>query len=265
MTRERAWLLALIGAVAACSSTTTTFLTDDGGADAAKTSEAGTPQDGGGNGFGDATVADTGSPQGDDGPVTGDDGGGGQPDSSSGPDGSGSGDAGEAGPTSDAGDGGTAVPDCGSIPTLHPTDAGEVYCGFGDAGSIYCGVGEQCCLGGSLGNGQFAPEQCAAFGTTCQNPPPTDAGAGGIAIECMQPSDCTANDGGTVCCLRANPPAVVAGCGYSKATGGTGVFCEQATACAAGESRLCESQADCPSGQTCTPFKWKLYQMGFCQ
>jgi hypothetical protein len=38
-----------------------------------------------------------------------------------------------------------------------------------------------------------------------------------------------------------------------------------ATACAAGETQVCSSQADCPTGTTCTAGKWKLYQLGFCQ
>jgi hypothetical protein len=63
---------------------------------------------------------------------------------------------------------------------------------------------------------------------------------------------------------------VVAGCGYPKATQGTAVVCESSDAgvapgaCAAGEVELCSSQADCPTGTTCTPGKWKIFQVGFC-
>jgi hypothetical protein len=63
----------------------------------------------------------------------------------------------------------------------------------------------------------------------------------------------------------ATLPAIVPGCGYFKAIGGSGAFCEQGTTCAAGETRLCESNADCAAGQSCTAFKWKIYQLGFCQ
>jgi hypothetical protein len=149
---------------------------------------------------------------------------------------------------------------CGSTPSLHPADAGDIYCGFSDAGSIYCGVGEQCCLGGPIGGGVFAPEQCAPFGSACPNPPML-----GLPIECWQPADCAANGTPGVCCLRATAPAIVPGCGYYKATGGTGVFCEQGATCAAGEVQACESTSDCPAGKTCFATKWKIYQLGFCQ
>jgi Cys-rich repeat protein len=64
---------------------------------------------------------------------------------------------------------------------------------------------------------------------------------------------------------------VVTGCNYLKATNGTAVVCEglaaggAVTACAPQELQVCSSNADCPSGRTCTPTKWKLFQVGLCQ
>jgi hypothetical protein len=161
---------------------------------------------------------------------------------------------------------------CGTSPTLHTTDAGSIFCGYNDAGSFACGVGTQCCLGGKVGS-SFDPEDCVSFGATCDNPAPTDAGGGGLPIQCGQISDCTANGiTGAACCLQGTAaPATVPGCTYAKATNGTGVVCEASDAgggvpaCAAGEVQICSSDSDCPTGQTCTPMKWKLYQMGYCK
>ena len=160
---------------------------------------------------------------------------------------------------------------CGSIPSLHPDPAGTIYCGFGDAGAISCTTGTECCLGGSLGSG-FAPEQCAPYGSTCTNGGDPDAG-GSLAIPnaCAQISDCTANGvtGAAACCLQgATAPSVNPGCTYPRPKGGTAVVCETGSTspgtCAQGEVQVCSSQADCPAGTTCTPGKWKIYQLGFC-
>ena len=162
----------------------------------------------------------------------------------------------------------TGTADCGSIPTLHPTDAGSIFCGYpADGGSSFsCTTGTQCCLGGP--NGQnFYPEDCVTWGANCDNPG-DDGGA--IPIPCEQSADCTANGAtGDVCCLQgAAAPTAVQGCGYYKATGGKQIACEtpsDAGACTgSGEIQICSSDADCPSGHTCTPMKWKLYQLGFC-
>jgi len=171
----------------------------------------------------------------------------------------------DTGTTADTGtqDTGTTA-DCGSIPKLHPVEAGTIFCGYTDAGGLNCTTGEQCCLGGKTGTNTYAPEQCATWGGPCDNPPPD----GGTVIECGQNADCTVNgmDGG-VCCLKgAGAPALVSGCTYYKSAGGTAISCEAPTngACAAGETQICEQDSDCPQGKTCTPVKWKLYQLGFC-
>lgn len=159
--------------------------------------------------------------------------------------------------------------DCGSIPTLHTSEAGAIFCGFlPDGGSSFsCTTGTQCCLGGKVGN-NFLPEDCVTWGNACDNPPP-DAASPGLPIECNQNADCTANGkSGNVCCLQgATAPAQVAGCGYYKSTQGTAITCEAPSngACTgASDIQICEQTSDCPSGKTCTPMKWKLYQLGFC-
>jgi hypothetical protein len=176
-------------------------------------------------------------------------------------------------------------PDCGSTPALYPNEAGTIYCEpafLTDSGKgIYCPTGQQCCFGGALGGGQFAPEECAAYGSTCTNGGSGDAGgslSNPIQIECNQISDCTANGnaGATACCLKGAKcssgftcTSPFGACGWPKFSNGNAIVCEgtgggAATACAAGETQLCSSQADCPSGTTCTAGKWKLYDLGFC-
>jgi hypothetical protein len=250
-----------------------------GGGDDATSGDDGGSDDGGGSGDDATTGSETGVTEsgtskeaGGKDASGGKDGGAGGGDASSGgdadSDGGGGNDAsgGDAADL-DAGEGG-AAPDCGSIPTLHVDDAGSVFCGFdADGGHLYCGTGQECCLGGALDldAGTFAPQQCAAFGSACTNP--VD---GGLPIECGQISDCTANGkAGNVCCLQgATAPTIVAGCGYARASHGTGIVCETpgagTNACAAGETQICSQDLDCPNGKVCTPMKWKLFQLGFC-
>jgi len=176
----------------------------------------------------------------------------------------------------DAGDLDAGV-DCGPIPTLHENPAGDIYCGLGaDGGSLDClaSAGDgMCCLGGLIGNGVYAPEVCSPNAMVgCPNGGEDAGGTPAIPIQCNQVSDCTANgfQGASACCLQgASAPAIVPGCGYPKAKGGTAIVCEgsgggPSTSCAAGEIQICSSDADCPSGTTCTPGKWKIFQLGFC-
>ena len=155
---------------------------------------------------------------------------------------------------------------CGATPTLHPEDGGSIYCGYVvDGGMVVCQTGEECCIGGSLGGGQWAPEECAAFGATC-----TNGGDGGqlpVPMECSQTADCVANGIArpAACCLRGvAAPTDPPGCTYPVARRGTGMVCETSAQCAPGEIQICSEQFDCPSGTTCTPGKWKLFQVGFC-
>jgi len=175
----------------------------------------------------------------------------------------------------EAGQDSGTIADCGSTPTLHVDEAGTIFCGFTDA-ALDCVTGQECCLGGFLADsGTFASQQCATSGATCPNGVfGSDAAAPPIPITCAQISDCTANGvtNAVACCLRgATAPTDEPTCTYPKATLGTAVVCESndagangAGSCAAGEVQICSSQADCPTGTTCTPGKWKILQVGFC-
>ena len=183
------------------------------------------------------------------------------------------------GPGTDSGPGpGTDAAAC-KIPSIHANPAGSIFCGYEPDGgpSFNCDSDsgtQQCCLGGSLAGGGFAPEQCAAFGTACTN------GTKAVAIECGQISDCTANGAvGAACCLQGvtAPPAVVSGCPATdlQQKGGTAIACEmadggasdggRAPACAPTETQICSADTDCPDGKTCVAMHWKLYNLGFCQ
>ncbi|HEY6462134.1 MAG TPA: hypothetical protein VIY73_18335, partial [Polyangiaceae bacterium] len=193
-----------------------------------------------------------------------------------GTDAGGNGDGGSTGETGagDASSNDAGLLDCGASPTLHEDEAGSIFCGFNGTADLYCGVGQECCLGGALGGGTFAPQECATRDTVCPNAAALDAGAAAIPIACGQLADCTANGAtsAVACCLQgATAPTVVVGCSYPKATEGTAVVCESSDAgatgpqpCAQGEVQMCSSQADCPTGTTCTPGKWKIFQVGFC-
>ena len=206
---------------------------------------------------------------------------GGSSSSSGGGDGSGSGSS-----SGSSGDGGSSsgsdAGTCKSIPTVHMQTAGSIYCGFaaGDAGgTLTCSTGQECCVGNSIGGGNYAPDECQTWGTDCTNPT-ADAGpfGAGLPVECEQTGDCTVNGGGgeggageggaggMVCCLKGTTPTQVAGCpaGDIKASGGKGTACEVGSACSAGEVQVCGSDADCPSGMKCAGFRWKIIEMGFC-
>ena len=181
---------------------------------------------------------------------------------------------------------------CKTAPSLHPGNPGSLFCGYLDDASVFggpdgsstcsgsgscsCGTGFECCLGGSLGGGQYAPQICSTWGGGCNNPPP-DAG---VPIECEQTSDCTANGAptGSICCLTGNPSAPAPDPGPScpldlKSSGGSSIGCvvpADAGAAAgtcpnSGDLQVCETQAECPSGKTCTAIRWKLYEIGVCQ
>jgi hypothetical protein len=245
-----------------CSSSSSNALSGDGG---------GTPATEGGSGT-DASGDATASPEasaGKDGSADSDSGA--APEASTGDTGTGDMDSGAGNDTGSPQDSGAPV-DCGSTPTLHLDPAGTIFCGYGsDGGKVDCLTGTQCCLGGELGGGLFAPEQCAARSAMCSTGGQVDAGGSlAIPIACMQIADCAANGvtGASACCLQgASSPSAVS-CTYPKAQGGAAVVCETGGAspgtCAAGETQICSSQSDCPSGTTCTAGKWKLFQVGFC-
>jgi hypothetical protein len=175
----------------------------------------------------------------------------------------------DSGTASDTGTTTDAAVNCGSNPTLHVDTAGTIFCGYDfDAGAdLSCTTGQQCCLGGYLDGGTFAEQVCStwsATGTGCTNPP-----GDSIGIACGQNADCTANGftgSHVACCLQGATAPADMGCTYPKATLGTAVVCESTSGngCAAGEIQICSATSDCPTGMTCTPGKWKLFQVGFC-
>jgi len=183
----------------------------------------------------------------------------------------------DTGSSADGGDGAVVDASCGSTPSLHVDTAGSIFCGYDfEAGAdLTCATGHECCLGGSIGGGNYAQQACSGWsanGMGCTNPP--DGGAIGIA--CSQISDCTANGatGATVaCCLQGGTvPVDPPGCTYPKSTLGSAIVCETsgsggaaiAGTCAAGEIQICSANTDCPTGKTCIAGKWKIFQVGFC-
>jgi hypothetical protein len=195
------------------------------------------------------------------------------------PSGSSSGGFGSSGSSGGTDDGGVDLDgggpgsgaDCGNIPTLHPNAPGDIFClGMGTNG-LTCSTGTECCS-----NADYTENTCISWNdhsTGCPSP--------AIGIACNQVSDCYAANGSPfppwtlACCLQGASMAPVAGCGYPRAKDGTAVVCEWnpganapgypgAVACAAGEIQICQSQADCPVGKTCTPGEWGSFQVGFC-
>jgi hypothetical protein len=81
-------------------------------------------------------------------------------------------------------------------------------------------------------------------------------------IDCKSAADCPA---GNSCCATPMGTASIAavpGCTYDKSTGEFNMHC--LSSCAAGDSVICAANTDCPSGQTCIPFKFKGAPMGHC-
>lgn len=160
-----------------------------------------------------------------------------------------------------------AGPPCGPIPMLHENPPGDVYCGLdANGGPLDCiGTADAgiCCLGGPIGGGMYAPNACTSIYDGCMK-----AGGGAIPIECNQVSDClpAGIGGSSSCCLQgATAFAPVPACGYDSSKGGTAIVCESSSVCSAGEVQICSSNADCPSGTTCTAGKWKIFDIGFCE
>ena len=154
-------------------------------------------------------------------------------------------------PDTDAGPG---APDCGRAPpTFHPVDADTgPYCPFSavtgsDAGNKTCATGEKCCEH-QADAGQ--PSSCQA--AACA---PTDT-----AWECQDPNNCT---GGQVCCAIAASAGQDPGCSFYFLSKFKGTACR--TACATGELTVCESDGQCPTGQTCQNVTAKGGSFGFCK
>jgi hypothetical protein len=150
----------------------------------------------------------------------------------------------------DTGPGGT---DCGSDPSLHPSEAGVgPYCpGFspdGGTGSGSCTGGQTCCE-----QPKGTPSTCASSPAGCT------VSDGGTVWECDQTNMCTTG----VCC-GYGAPALRSGCTYDEVfPPNKGSHC--AASCAADEYQICEGPGECPTGKTCTPMKTAGKQIGYCK
>ncbi len=165
-------------------------------------------------------------------------------------------DSGVAGDTgSTTGDTGT----CSKIGTLHPpsADAGTstIFCPFsasGDAGKdIYCTAKSQHCCETPAGS---TLSTCEALGTACPVAKSTD-------WQCEDPSaDCPSAT--PVCCAAGATIGLGAtGCG-NFASKMTGTTCVAAGGCTG--ITICTADAECPTGQHCTPFTKAGNQVGGC-
>jgi hypothetical protein len=163
---------------------------------------------------------------------------------------------------------------CGNSPSLHPTSleaGGGVYCPFGGPASettLYCGAGDAaadkfCCISGEVGT-TYPPSVCQA---SCS----FTATSGNTTIQCEDPAtDCPT---GNICCGGAEKTiALDTSCSYYKLSDWVYTKCEATAACAGtatapatgAEFQLCTGPTECPAGKTCTPFKSKGVDLGFC-
>lgn len=200
--------------------------------------------------------------------TTGDSGGSGNVDSGSG---GGEVDGGGGGGNVDGGGGGTdsGGGTCMTPPKLFPPKPdGGMYCPFsngGDGGTKYCKTPAQmCCLSPSADAG---PSDCEAVAAACTN-------TAFSTWECSAPSECAGNAAGPVCCLIAGPLEPDPNCsGYQKTKGFDATKCMAAGKCTGtvvvgkytdNQTIVCEAQADCPAGTTCTAVKTSGTSIGLC-
>jgi hypothetical protein len=109
--------------------------------------------------------------------------------------------------------------------------------------------GEICCVNNGAKTGACVATGPCPSGTTSE-------------IDCKGPGECPM---GNSCCGTPTGSATIApvpGCTYDKSSGEINMKC--ASSCAAGDYVICEANGDCPSGQTCIPFKFKGAPMGHC-
>jgi hypothetical protein len=144
--------------------------------------------------------------------------------------------------------------DCG-VPGQFFTSAQGPFCPF-QSGDVFsnCAVGEHCCEYAEAAN---IPSTCSAGATACAVEIAT-----GFDWRCDETNDCP---GGQVCCF-ASPVTPHPQCigQYSGSPDAHSTAC-RIGACAAGETRTCGSQADCPLGTTCTGMRFRGKHFGFCK
>jgi hypothetical protein len=151
------------------------------------------------------------------------------------------------------------------------TPDGGIHCPFGGASSettLYCGSGDAaadkfCCISGEVGT-TYPPSVCAA---TCS----FTATSGNTTVQCEDPAtDCPT---GNICCGGAEKTIELdTACSHYKLSDWVYAKCETTSTCAAAaaapatgaEFQVCAKQSECPAGRTCTPFKSKGIDLGFC-
>lgn len=171
-------------------------------------------------------------------------------------------DAGRTSDTKDAGDEAAPPGDAGADANVVCGPAGHVFtsengpfCPF-QADDVFdnCALGEHCCeYAEELGK----PSVCRAGMTACDVEIAT-----GFDWRCDERNDCP---GGQVCCFAgAITPHALCADRYSASPDVHASACRP-TACAAGETQMCGSQADCPLGTTCTGMRLRGKHFGFCK
>ncbi|HEY8079633.1 MAG TPA: hypothetical protein VIF62_36130, partial [Labilithrix sp.] len=95
---------------------------------------------------------------------------------------------------------------------------------------------------------------CVAAGAACPV-------ASSSSWACEDAIDCASSGAGPVCC-GVGSVALDAACGFRRGSSFTGSHC--AASCGAGEVIVCESNAQCPMGKTCQPFKTQGLGLGVC-
>jgi len=141
-----------------------------------------------------------------------------------------------------------------ACPSVGPftSDAGP-FCPFQNDGGPFagdCPNNDHCCEY-TVDSGLAST--CNVVTLSCANV------SGTLDFRCNETNDCpTANK----CCLNGSVLANTdAGCiAYIGASDMTGTTC--AATCA---TQVCGTNADCPSSQTCVPFKIRAVVLGFCQ
>jgi hypothetical protein len=147
--------------------------------------------------------------------------------------------------------------------------------GDGGTRSVNCGTDEACCAyttapdGGSVPDSGFPNSFCS--GGTLNNRctfTGVPSGLAGIEFECTSKTHCPA--GNNECCLVLKPgknfspqPDTPSCPDNLKQSNVFGTACR--ATCAAGETRLCFQDSDCPGGAQCKPFSMSGRDVGFCK
>jgi hypothetical protein len=235
-------ILALFGAIAACSSSDGALFGDPASDGGDSSSPAPGPDAQAQN---DATTAAP-DADGDDGapPDTRKDGGKDGSARDTGTDTGGGSDASSSDAAADAG------VDCGAPYKIFTTDAGP-FCPFTAAGPARCATSEHCC---EYVADSGLPSTCNGANAACVASP------GVIDWGCDEANDCPADE---VCCFVGAIVQDRPECPLYRGANVSGTVCRPG-ACNAGEAVVCGSQADCANG-TCTGMNMRGKDLGFCK